>query len=263
MKLKSTNVIYLIGIVPLLVFDFGAGLTLAVGFWPRAAVLAAGVACLIWVCRKFRFLPCPETEYADLVPLDFQVPGNFHVQICSSQRMAEFPFLCRIAEVISPFRFRGDEPVKVAVNPKLLREEGKTFMQIAVLRELEKYRQGSQVKTTLGLVCPLLILAGGTEMVILFKSSLGFLSASAVLSVILPMFGAACVVAVLFLWNQNISRQDYRLDYALKAYFTEEEIAGFIMRSEELTNHDEKADRRAMQNYYAEKRLQQLKKRKS
>ena len=61
-------------------------------------------------------------------------------------------------EILSPLLKRPQENFKIAVSPRLYEQEGEKFTQIAVMREIIRYRQASQVKASLGLVTPALLL---------------------------------------------------------------------------------------------------------
>ena len=155
---------------------------------------------------------------------------------------------------MSPLLFKKDSPVKIAVNPSLLSEKN-NFAQIAVVRELEKYRTRTAVKSVLGLVVPLLALGCVVEAIFLWKAD--WLSSS-LTGMLFPTVCAAAVVGVLALWNRQVSRQDFVLDQCLLPYFDVDDVIYYVNRSEELLAADDKKPRTEVQRHYARERVKRL-----
>lgn len=258
-KLKSTNLYYLFGILPLLLLALGGGVLLSSRWWVQILLGLSAVTCTVLLLRKTAFLPRPRSEYGDLKPLGLELPLSYYIQLYTSDRMAEYRFLHRTVEVLSPLWCAADQPAAVAVNPQLLSEEGEQFTRMEVVREIEKYRRKTHVKNVLGLAVPLLALTVLLELGIWLGREAG----GWILGGGFAFFGApamaAVVVAVLYLWNKGVSKRDYLLDNALLEHFTPEEVRQYITRSEELMNREEKASRRAVLNHYAQERIARLK----
>ena len=65
-KLHTINWYYLAGTIPFCLGLTGMSLKLADEMWQKALILAAGCAVILWIVRKFWYLPRPEREYGEL-----------------------------------------------------------------------------------------------------------------------------------------------------------------------------------------------------
>ena len=258
-NLKSTNIYYIIGIIPLISLAFIMGILLSPHCWLKVLLAAVWFCCTFYSVRKFLFLPRPKSEYSDLEPLELRLSIPYNVRLYTSKRMAEYSFLNRHIEVISPLHFKSASPLRIAVNPKLFEQEGEDYTRVAIVREIEKYRNKSQIKNVLGLTTPLLSLIVLVEMYFLFAAHLSKLVNSGALIFFAPSIGVLIILGTLFLWNKSISKQDFITDRRLLSFFSHDEIAQYIRRSEELLCGEEKVQPRTVQNHYAEERIKHLK----
>ena len=263
-RLKSTNMIYLLCILPLWLAVCGLGMFLVPALWMRGliGVVCAGAA--LWLCRKVSCLPRPQLEYGELTPLELEVPGPCEVQVYTSERMGYYEFLHRTVELVRPLVPNEKHPILVAVNPKLLQQEGEEFVQIAVAREVESYRRHEQLRAVLGLVLPVLGVALGVEVLIL-AHRLGWLAQSYLLSMVEPAIAVAALVGTLYLWNKNMSKRDFLMDQAMTAYFTREQLVNYIRQEEALNEKEEKPDysreaeeRKLVHQHYMTERIEHL-----
>ncbi|MEG2843281.1 MAG: hypothetical protein RR900_07325, partial [Ruthenibacterium sp.] len=158
MKLKSTNIYYLLGLIPLTVLDFTLGMVLAKShLW---LVIALGALCVLSVyaiIKKFIWVPHSEKSYGNLKSVEFSLPVDYEVDLYESEKMACYDFLVRVAELISPLSFHGERP-KLVINPNLRAQYGDAFMQIAAVRELRRYEKKGALRTLLRLVMPVELL---------------------------------------------------------------------------------------------------------
>ena len=152
MKFKSTNIYYMLGLIPLTVLDFALGMWLARAHLWLVIVLGGICALLVHsIIKKFRCVPHTEKSYGTLKPSSLTLPGNYDVAVYESEEMGKYDFMVRTAELISPMRFKGQKP-KLIINPKMRREYGDTFVQIAAVRELRRYETNGALRLLLRLV---------------------------------------------------------------------------------------------------------------
>ncbi len=256
-RLKSGNVWYLVALAPLWAAVCILGGLLANSLWLRAVIAAAGLGALAWLCRKVLCLPRPAASYTGLEPLGLALPVQCNVRLCLCGEMARYEFLHRTVELVTPLRQKAGEPFLLAVNPELLRQEGEGYVRIAAMREIERCRRQEQLKTVLGLLTPLLGLALLAELAALARRA-GAAAPTGVWALLEPTLLAAAAVLALYGWNQGVSRQDLRLDAALKEWFTVPELVQYIRRSEAMLQEGEKEERRAVQQHFVQQRIDAL-----
>lgn len=257
MQLKSKNIYYILGLVPLTALDFLLAVKLTSGRWWLSALIGVlGVVTIICIIRKFLWIPHSEASYGTLVPLKLTLPVPYEVDLFTCEAMADYDFLNRVVEVISPIWPAGR--LKVAVNPVILKEKGETFMRTAVCRELRRYEDGSSLKILLGLVAPIetavLIVLG----VWAYQVNLSRYFGSFFLNFILPFLMVILLGVDLYLWNRFVSGEDIKLDRYLTKYFTPEEIVCYIETTEEMQSACEGEKSRKFNEHYMEERIKKL-----
>mgnify|MGYP006912197581 FL=1 len=260
MNWKSSNVYYLAGIGIPLASAALLGAKIAVPRpWLAAVILAGGICLLRMLTLKTLALPRPLHEYGALTPLDLELPRDYGVELCTSPELGRYDFALRVAELISPMRFRGSRP-KVAVNPVLLEKYGKQFMRIAIVREIERYRRKCQPAVILQLVLPPLVLLNAILCVFAFRIPVEQRLGPFLFQVVLPFALTLCFLGHLLLWNKRISRQDFRLDSFLTTVFPMEDVKNYIALVEEMERGMEKKPHQGLNDYYASARLRNLEK---
>lgn len=257
-KLKSTNLLYMIGILPLWTVAIVSGMLLVGTGWVQVLLGIVGAYLFYFVVKKFLFLPRPKAEYSDLVPLAITVPGKYHVALFTSERMAQYEFLNRSVEVISPFTFAQDAPVQIVVNPQLLKEQGERFVQVSVMREIENYRNKSHLKNILGLLVPLLLLVVFVEWFFLLQIDLSAVLGIGVLTYVGPFAGVVAILLILMGWNKSVSYQDRKVDQILLGYFPRQDVAKQIEQSEAAFSKDAKENQRPIYQHYTQERIDKL-----
>lgn len=260
MKWRSSNVLYLIGIGLPLVVIAGLGIKIAwPSIWGCAAILITTVLLLKALIGKVRFLPRSLAEYGELTPEELELPGAPNVEVYSSKTLCQYDFILRIAEFLSPFSFGGSTP-KVVLNPKLLQEKGKRFMEIAVMREIERYRKNHQVSSILHLLLPPLLLAIIVLSVFAFKIPVLDYLGPFWLQFVMPFLFTLLFGLHLFIWNKSLSAKDYQLDLYLASLFGVKDVKQFIISVAELERGGEKEHHVPMNQHYTSLRLKQLEK---
>lgn len=258
MKMRSTNGYYMLGLLPVTILDFGLGMYLARSKW----WLVLGIfACCILVCirivKKFYCVPYSEASYGEMEKLPLILPVPYKTVVFSCENMARYNFLNRIAEVISPMKWK-DDYVKIAVNPVMLKKYGSGFIKIAAVRELKRYETGAAYKTLLLLAIPLEMTIAGVLSVFAFRMDLTAYLGNFFVNVLLPFLMAAGLGIFLFLWNRYISRLDMRLDQYLLQWFSPDEVKTYILVVEELEQKQEREKSHTFSQHYAQERIEKL-----
>jgi len=258
-QLKSTNNLYILGTVPLICISMIGAILLSETSWLELLFALIGIVLIVFIVRKSLFLPRKKEVYSDLQPFNLELPTPYNVQLYTSDNMMKYDFLNRWVEIISPLKFQSDMPVMIAINPKILSDETESFTKIAITREIENYKNKSQIKTILGLAVPVLLVIVLTEMYFLFDLDIfGWINPN-VFTFFAPFVCVLLFVFVVITWNTNVSKQDYKVDKQLLKYFDKTHIIQYIQRNEELAFHGQKANRRAVQNHYVDERVLRLK----
>lgn len=258
MRWRSSNVLYLIGIGFPLVIIAGLGIKAAwPSVWGSAAIIITTVLLLKALIGKVRFLPRSLAEYGELTPVELELPGAPDVEVYSSNALCQYDFILRIAEFLSPFSFGNSRP-KVVLNPKLLQEKGKRFMEIAVMREIERYRRNYQVSSILHLVTPLLLLAIVVLSVVAFKIPLSDYLGPFWFQFAMPFLFTLLFGLHLFIWNKSLSAKDYQLDLYLVSIFSVKDVKQYIINMEELERGGEKQHHAPINQHYTSLRLKRL-----
>lgn len=259
MRLKSVNKYYILGIVPLLIIVFTLSLKLFYNNkWLFYSLLMFAVLLFYQLIKKFVFMPRPLKEYGDLKKINFNLPIDYNVELYSSQRMDKYFLETKIVEVFSPLYLKRDENIKVIVNEKLLENREKSFIIIAICRELEKYRRKIQAKVILALLIPVLASLVVLLVGILTKVSLLDYFSPVIVHFLLPFLAVIALLIYLFLWNQYISKQEIKLDLFLTSYFDINDVESYISQVEEMEGRVESDKYKEFNNYYVEKRIKKL-----
>ncbi len=263
-RLKSTNMLYLVGILPLWLAVCGVGILLVPVLWGKLLAGGIGLAACLWLCHKVACLPRPRREYKDLVPLELSLPGGCQVSLYTSEQMARYDFLHRTVELIRPLISDQEHPVTLVVNPELLRQEGEEFVQIAAMREIESHRRHEQLRTVLGLVLPILGVALAVELAVL-AHRMGWLPNSSLLMMMEPAVAVALLVGALYRWNRSVSNRDFLMDQAMTAYFTKEQLVRYLRREQTLEQQNEDIhysthteERHQLHQHYITERIEHL-----
>lgn len=261
-RLHSMNCFYVIGTVPFILAMTGFTAMLVGQPLLRALIAAGGLGITLAVVRKFWWLPKPEKEYGEMEPFDLKLPVKFPVRAYLCPAMDRYGFLKRKVELISPLIRRRGEDFKVALSPGFVRQQGEALVRIAVMRELIRYRQGVQVKTSLGLITPALALASLIEAYFALGWNRKYPVAAGYGNFFGPVLIAVAAVCLLLAWNRSVSRMDFRVDDELKEYFPKEEVAAFIRKWDELMLPDEpeliNEKSRELELFYIRQRVERL-----
>ena len=154
MKLKSPNVWFIFGTVPVLVLDFVLGAWFARGMvWLSVVLLLRGLLAAVALVRKFIVMPKPRNRYGTPEPFALELPINCNAEFYHCPEMAKYEFLHRTVEVVSPL-WNGKKPFQVMINPTLAEKYGQDFEKVAVVRELENFRRKNSLKSLVGCCSP-------------------------------------------------------------------------------------------------------------
>lgn len=125
MKLKSPNVWFIFGTVPVLVLDFVLGAWFARGMvWLSVVLLLLGLLAAVALVRKFIVMPKPRNRYGTPEPFALELPINCNAEFYHCPEMAKYEFLHRTVEVVSPL-WNGKKPFQVMINPTLAENTGR------------------------------------------------------------------------------------------------------------------------------------------
>ena len=256
--LKSSNWIYMVLILPLLTADGVLAVMLSRNH-PLVVALILGVLAFAWVkiIGKFSHLPYKKRAYSDLEKIDLDIPSEWAVEVYASPKMAEYDFLTRIVELISPMSF-GGKPAAVAVNPEVLKREGKTFMQIAVMREIERYARRIPVKLFALIALPVTLFIGVILFFFNYHQMLTSYFNLAALNLLLPFALMLLFLLSLFFWNSRISRYDTLLDTAMLEYFPKHEVIEYVKRMEMLMEKGDKEKSKVFNEHFLSSRVRKI-----
>ena len=172
MKLKSPNVWFIFGTVPVLVLDFVLGAWFARGMvWLSVVLLLLGLLAAVALVRKFIVMPKPRNRYGTPEPFALELPINCNAEFYHCPEMAKYEFLHRTVEVVSPL-WNGKKPFQVMINPTLAEKYGQDFEKVAVVRELENFRRKNSLKSLVGLLLPVEVLAAAVPAAVAFGPQL-------------------------------------------------------------------------------------------
>lgn len=258
MKWRSSNVFYLIGIgFPLLVMTTLSIKAVWPSIWGCIAIFVVMALLLKVLIGKVRFLPHPIAEYGELKRELLHLPGEPNVEVYSSKALCQYDFVLRIAEFLSPLSFADNLP-KVVINPQLLQEKGKRFMEIAVMREVERYRRKHQVAAILHLLLPLFVPVIVILSIVAFKIPISDYLSLFMMQLVMPFLFTILSGLHLFLWNRSISAKDYQLDLFLTSMFSVKDVKEYINTLGKLEGRDEKQKYDSLNQHYTSLRLKQL-----
>lgn len=257
MKLKSLNVYYMIGIIPLTVLNFILGLKLTSNkIWLSCIIGIIGIVVISFIFKKFLIMPYSVTSYGKLDPLFLDLPVECNILLYTSDTMEQHAFLGRTVEIISPLRHTGD--FIVVVNPKLLREYGKEFTKCAIVRELKKYSTASGLKVILRMVIPIEVIVSLIMSIFAFNLNLSTYFSSFFINFILPFITVLIFCFTLYSWNRFVSKQDIKLDRYLLDYFSSKDVVHYVEVMNELQSVDESENSRKFNQHYSKERLKNI-----
>lgn len=261
-RLHSMNRYYIIGTVPFVLAMTVFTVMLAGNPLLKVLATAAGSGIALAIVRKFCWLPKPEKSYGEMAPYELKLPVSLNVRAYLCPVMDQYGFLKRKVELISPLIRRPGEDFKLALSPGFVNRQGVELVRIAVMRELIRYRQGIQVKTSLGLITPALALASLAEAYFALEWNHMYPLSAGFGNFFGPILIAGAAVSLLLVWNRNVSRMDYRVDDELKQYFSKEEVAAYIKKWDELMLPDEPGlineKSRQLELFYIGQRIRRL-----
>lgn len=257
MKLKSLNLYYIIGIIPLTALNFILGMKLASErIWLVCLIGMIGAIVIGGLIKKFMVMPYSVTSYGKLDPISLELPVNCNVLLFTSDIMDKYAFLGRTVEIISPLRQTGK--FIVVVNPKLLREYGKEFTKCAIVRELKRFSSASGLKIILRLAMPIEILIALILSVFTFHINLSTYFSGFYVNFLLPFITVVIFGFTLYRWNRYVSKQDMKLDRFLLEYFPSNDVVHYVRVMNELQSVDESEKSRKFNQHYAEERLKNI-----
>lgn len=257
MKLKSLNVYYIIGIVPITMINFILGLKLASNnIWLSSIIGIIGIAVIIGIIKKFTVMPYPVASYSKLNPLSLDLPVECNALLYTSDIMDKHAFLSRTVEIISSIR--QTDTFIVVVNPKIVREYGEEFTKCAIVRELKKYSSKSVLKDILLLVIPMEVLVSLILCVFAFQINLSTYFGGFFTNFVLPLIVVIIFAFTLYLWNRSVSRQDIRLDRYLLEYFSSKDVVHYVEVMNELQSANENENSRKFNQHYSKERIKNI-----
>lgn len=254
MKLKSPNVWFIFGTVPVLVLDFVLGAWFARGMvWLSVVLLLLGLLAAVALVRKFIVMPKPRNRYGTPEPFALELPINCNAEFYHCPEMAKYEFLHRTVEVVSPL-WNGKKPFQVMINPTLAEKYGQDFEKVAVVRELENFRRKNSLKSLVGLLLPVEVLAAAVPAAVAFGPQLEAVLGSFVLYFAAPFAAVAAFGGCLYLWNRTISIQDKQLDAFLLGYFSKEQVKQYIQVTEKMNAEGGSEKSRVFTEHYRDDR---------
>lgn len=258
MKLKSLNIYYIIGVIPITALNFILGVKLASNkIWLACIIGIIGIAVISGLIKKFMVMPYSLISYGKLTPLSLNLPiDNSNTLLFTSDIMEKHDFLSRSVEIISPIRQTGK--FIVVVNPKLLREYGNEFAKCAIVRELKKFSTASGLKVILRLIIPIEILISLILSVFAFRINLSTYFNDFYINFVLPIIAVVVFGLTLYTWNRYVSRQDMKLDRYLLKYFSSTDVVHYVEIMNELQSVDESENSKKFNQHYAEERLKNI-----
>ena len=218
----------------MLVLDFVLGAWFARGMvWLSVVLLLLGLLAAVALVRKFIVMPKPRNRYGTPEPFALELPINCNAEFYHCPEMAKYEFLHRTVEVVSPL-WNGKKPFQVMINPTLAEKYGQDFEKVAVVRELENFRRKNSLKSLVGLLLPVEVLAAAVPAAVAFGPQLEAVLGSFVLYFAAPFAAVAAFGGCLYLWNRTISIQDKQLDAFLLGYFSKEQVKQYIQVTEKM-----------------------------
>lgn len=256
--LKSSNWIYMAITLPLLFIDGVLGIIVA-GRHPVIQVLILGalVFAAVKIIGKFSHMPYKKAAYADIESIDLDIPLDWSVSVCTSAKMAEYDFLGRIAEVVSPMKM-GKRPCVVAVNPSVLEKEGKTYMRIAVTREVLRYAKRIPAKLFALIALPVMLFIGVILFFFSFHQVLTSYFSMAALNLLLPFALMLLFLLSLFFWNSRVAYYDTVLDTALLEYFPKQAVIDYVKRTEAMMAKGDKEKSKVFNEHFLSSRVRKI-----
>lgn len=228
----------------------------------KGSIVVAGIGITVGIVKKFWWLPKPEKDYGEMEPYALELPVDLNVRVYLCPAMDRYGFLKRNVELISPLVRQSGEDFKLALSPEFVKRQGDALMRIAAMREIIRYRQGVQVKTSLGLMTPVLALTSVVEAYFAMGWNRMYPVAAGYGTFFGPILIAAAVVCLLLGWNRNVSRMDYKVDDELKTYFSKEAVADYIKKWDALMLPDEpeliNEKSRQLELFYIRQRIERL-----
>lgn len=261
-KIGSNNWYYIAGTIPFVFIMAAIAVVSIENIYIKAGLIFVALAICIIIVRKFWWLPYPLEKYGEMEETDLKLPDDWNVKIYLCLAMNKYPFLKRYIEIISPLFTGKEKELKIAVNPSFIKAQKSTFVEIAITREIIRYQQKAQIKSSLGLVTPMLALLsvieafyflGWKEMLAEYAGYTNFFG---------PILVAAFVITLFLVWNKSVSQIDYKIDGELKKYFSKKEIVDYIQKWDALMIPDEKElvkeKSREMELHYIRQRIMHL-----
>lgn len=259
MKLKAPNLWYILGTVPVLMMDFVLGAWLARGMvWLSVLLLLLGLLVSVALVRKFIVLPKPRKHYGTPEPVDLDLPITCNAVFYRCPEMEKYEFLHRSVEIVSPIG-NGNNPFSVMINPALGKKYGSDYEKVAVMRELENFRRKNSLKSLIGLLLPVEVLAAAVLAAVAFGPQIEAVVGSFALYFAAPFVAVAAFGGCLYLWNRTIIRQDKELDAFLLGYFSKAQVEKYIQITEKNQAEGENEKARVFSEHYRDDRLKALK----
>jgi uncharacterized integral membrane protein len=257
MKIKSLNVYYIIGIVPITMINFILGLKLSSNkIWLSSMIGIIGIAVIIGIIKKFTVMPYPVASYGKLNPLSLELPVECNALLYTSDIMDKHAFLNRTVEIISSIR--QTDTFIVVVNPKLPKEYGEEFTKCAIVRELKKYSSKSVLKDVLLLVIPMEVLLSLILCVFTFQINLSTYFGGFFTNFVLPLMAVIIFAFTLYMWNRFVSKQDIKLDRYLLKYFSSKDVVHFVEVMNELQSANENENSKKFNQHYLKERIKNI-----
>ncbi len=257
-KPTLSNSAYIIGIGPLFIIAIIQALYLSFSIqWVFYPLVALSLYLVFLLLKKTNHLPRPAAEYTDLKTISFSIPIECNASFFTSKEFSKYSFLVRIVEVLSPLTSKKNEPAKIVLNAELANGGDKEFMKIAVCREIERCRTHTQLRITLRLFVPLLLILNLIFSVFVFKTQFDFLR-GILFNFFVPISLSALFVLNLAMWNNSLSKHEQRLDKYLLTLFSVESVKKYILKLEELEGSSEKEKYKKINTFYAEQRIKKL-----
>lgn len=260
MKINKFNLIPILGIIPLFIV---MNLLILALVWNNKILFYCLLLIFVFlnykIFFKFVYMPKGKGYYQNLTKIDWENQCKIDIPLFSSSDFDKYDFITRTVEVFSPLIVKKEDDIKVVISEKLLNNEKKIFNDIAITREVIKYKTMSHIKILLRLIIPLLIVINFILLIIFKKINLYNYFSSFIINFIAPFILLMLFILNLVSWNIYLSKEEQKIDTMLLEFFSVEEIISYIKRLEEIEGRDEKEKYKSFSEHYLNQRIKNLK----
>lgn len=260
MKINKYNLIPIIGIIPLFII---MNLLILALVWNNKVLFY----CLLFIFTfinykivlKLIYMPKSKNYYQNLIRIEWDSPFKNEIPVFSSADFDKYDFIIRTIEIFSPLIINKEEDIKLVISEKLLNNEKKIFIDIAITRELIKYKTMSHIKILLRLIIPFLIVINIVLLIIIKEINLYNYFSPFIINFIIPFISLMLFIFNLVSWNIYLSKEEQRIDKELLDFFSVDDIIFYINRIEEIEGREEKEKHKTFNHHYSNQRIEKIK----